>query len=37
MEKKRILFPCLAFDDEDPYDDDGACADFLIYEDEYRV
>lgn len=25
------------FDDEDPYEDDGTCQDFLIDEDEFRI
>lgn len=27
----------LSFDEEDPYDDDGTCMDFLIDEDEFRI
>jgi len=37
MERKRTLFQCLGFDDDEPYDDDGCDGDFMIDDDSLRV
>ncbi len=38
MEKRRTVYPCLDFDDEDPYDEDLTDIDyFLIAFDEFRI
>jgi len=37
MERKRTLYPCLDFDDDEPYDDDGTQGEFMIDDDSLRI